>query len=261
MDNNIIIALLGSGVIATIISTLFQKLSKDKTDKLNYITNERKIWREDIRKATVEIRKLAEKKEVSNDCQFNSIKQAKAFFQVRLNPEDEEDKKIIRNLQDLAKCIDENKNENDIDKILEKIEIGIACLLKHDWERSKYEVKSNFYRKYLKFIIILILSFVMFYLVLFFGKEDNNFLISSFLNIFSHIKISESSSIFIIRSFVFPLSIFVVLLVPIIYKFFELLFFCICRKCFKGRVGQNIKSFFGIPYRISVKKNEKINVR
>ncbi|MBX2976243.1 MAG: hypothetical protein KF721_08915 [Ignavibacteriaceae bacterium] len=50
MDLNTLGIILSSGVIVSLITVIFKKLSKDKTDKLQYITNERKQWRDDILK-------------------------------------------------------------------------------------------------------------------------------------------------------------------------------------------------------------------
>lgn len=123
-------ALIGSSVISSIITTF----SKEKNNELEYITNERKIWRDDLRSATVSLRRLFDSKnKYSNiynctDLKFKSYAEAKVYFQVRLNPNDEYDNKILKYFNDI-----------DVTKI-QCIELGIQILLKNDWERAKHEV-------------------------------------------------------------------------------------------------------------------------
>lgn len=92
IDTNIFIAIKGYSVLTSIITSLFTKISKDESDKLQYITNERRQWRDDIRKAIVEVRKISDDKQT--DKMFKTIQEDRTYFQVRLNPEDAEENKL-----------------------------------------------------------------------------------------------------------------------------------------------------------------------
>ena len=160
MDTNIITAIIGSSVLAAIVTALFTKLSKDKSDKLQYITNERKQWRDDLRDAIVSLRRLFENKknadntdnkDIKNtDClKFKTYSEVKVYFQVRLNPNDNEDNNILESFDSL----------ND-EKKLQLIEKGVARLLKHDWERAKKETNSQ--KWYTQFIIFFVILFLIY---------------------------------------------------------------------------------------------------
>ena len=154
MDITIITAIIGSSVLAAIVTALFTKLSKDKSDKLQYITNERKQWRDDLRDAIVSLRRLFENKynkDINNtDClKFKTYSEVKVYFQVRLNPNDNEDNNILESFDSL----------ND-EKKLQLIEKGVARLLKHDWERAKKETNSQ--KWYTQFIIFFVILFLIY---------------------------------------------------------------------------------------------------
>jgi CRISPR/Cas system CMR-associated protein Cmr5 small subunit len=140
--------ILGSSVIASLVTAIFTKSSKDKTDKLQYITNERKQWRDDIRKATVEIRKINDNEQ--KEKMFKTIQEAKTYFQVRLNPEDEEDNKLLA-------CFETTNN-----KVTDNLDEYVARLLKHDWERVKKETDRNFIKIYYVTIIFIVLVFIIY---------------------------------------------------------------------------------------------------
>ena len=55
MSIELIIAILGSSVIASIITSFFAKIKNDKTERLQYITKERENWRKELRDKTVEL--------------------------------------------------------------------------------------------------------------------------------------------------------------------------------------------------------------
>lgn len=137
----ILTSILSSTAFATLINSIITKRSKDKTDKLQYITGERKQWRTDLRYALVALRQLYQSKknsklvyntQVSGGLQFVDYAEAKSWFITRLNP---------LNLNELAVC---NKIGSILsDKDIEFIEHDIALILKLDWERVKKEVKES----------------------------------------------------------------------------------------------------------------------
>ncbi|WP_434122107.1 hypothetical protein [Salinicoccus roseus] len=124
---NIITAIISSSLITSILSSLFTffttRYSLIRSQKVKYITEERQKWRQDIKEKIVKFN-TAETLE--------DMKKIKYFIQLSLNPDDEEDRKII-------KCM-ERIIENKIDKDVKELQLRVAILLKHDWERVKKEV-------------------------------------------------------------------------------------------------------------------------
>lgn len=139
--------ILASTVVAAIATALFNKFSKDKTDELTHITSSRKSWEDEMREGVIALRRFHDSegnnKENNSDdsgrLQFQSYAEAKAFFKVRLNPDDKFDKNILGHF---------DKEENKVINI-EGIEDEVARLLKHEWEKRKFETKkSNQYYLY-----------------------------------------------------------------------------------------------------------------
>ncbi|MFA7549086.1 MAG: hypothetical protein WCY66_09295 [Candidatus Cloacimonadales bacterium] len=143
--------LLSSTVISSLVTAIYTKYRHDKTDKLRHITNERKRWRDDIRSATVHVVKKSFSPDENNI--FSSMQEAKAFFQTRLNPYDKHDNLILE-------CFD---LQNDCVK--NGFEEHIARLLKHDWERSKNEVKSKFFYKIYSWFITLLVFYELLFCI------------------------------------------------------------------------------------------------
>lgn len=99
---------------------------------IDNITKERAKWREKIREIAIEVHKAI----ISGNKE--QIAELKSRFRLLLNPEDEEDNKILQLI-----CI---KDENERDQQAEIFSIRLSYLLKHDWERAKLESKSLFKR-------------------------------------------------------------------------------------------------------------------
>lgn len=144
--------ILGSSVIATLISSFVSKLMQDKSNKLKYITEERQRWRKELREAAVELRRIGKN---DNWNGFKTVAEAKTFFQVRLNPDDNEDIKLISLFKEQDGEIPaENLNE---------LSEAISSLLKHDWERVKQETSSTGLKRAHIIILVLVLSLLVLY--------------------------------------------------------------------------------------------------
>lgn len=130
--------ILGSIVISGIITTVFTFINTRHSSKLSYITNERKQWRE-------EIRKLAE--EIYGSTQF-TIGKITTKLKVRINAYglindiDYEKDSHIWKIIDSIEHAKSNEEFNKYRTILIKL---LSLLLKDDWEKAKYEVKGNLY--------------------------------------------------------------------------------------------------------------------
>lgn len=141
MTEEILIAILGSSVISALVTSLFNKIKSDKSDHLEYITKERQNWRSELREKTVELVRTPNEK----------IIEIKTFFEVRLNPNDKEDKKLLKLLDDLI-------NKENRGEILGHFSEGVSFLLKHDWERVKREAKPKI--KYYKVTLVILFLWI-----------------------------------------------------------------------------------------------------
>ncbi|MBO4698675.1 hypothetical protein J5690_03575 [bacterium] len=136
-----------TGVASALVTAWFTKSSADKKNSLQYITDERRKWRDEIRGKTVETVALLRKLETTKSnfsCLKNfdnpnyvELQKHIAFFGIRLNPIDNEDNAILGILKSFL------PNGKQIDNPIEEFQDGIARLLKHDWERSKNEVNNK----------------------------------------------------------------------------------------------------------------------
>ncbi len=134
---------LGSTVIAAIISGVVSYLVLIRKSKLKYITEERQKWREDIREIAENIEKNT-----------YSIKNDLTKLKVRINAygrNNKNDDSCYYNDAHIFKIIKEIEKydkERNYEKISEKKEILIeylSFLLKYDWERAKAEVKEGIF--------------------------------------------------------------------------------------------------------------------
>ena len=86
------------------------------------------------------------KKDSDDSENLIELKKSRAFFEIRLNPFDEEDQAILQTLKEIA---DGQYNK------LDEFQGRIALLLKHDWERSKTEVNNKGKVAFIMFTILL----------------------------------------------------------------------------------------------------------
>lgn len=131
-------AILASSLIATVISTFIGYLQNRKTENLQYITSERKRWREEIRTISEDIFVHQNK---------TGMKQSLIRLMMRINPygkygtnhfQDSHIWEIIRNIEETDDNFESKKNI-----LLDYL----SLLLKRDWEISKLEVKGDLYKK------------------------------------------------------------------------------------------------------------------
>ena len=115
-----------SALVAVVVAYLTARASSYSKD----VVEERRNWREAIRELAVKAAKMIRKEEVNTDEYVNIISE----FRVRLNPDDEGDKKII-------KCLWNGKKSPD-EKVARELLARVARLLKHDWDRSVWETKA-----------------------------------------------------------------------------------------------------------------------
>lgn len=125
MNTSILAIILGSAGIGSIIAAMVTKNNSDKGQVAQYIVQERKKWRDDLRN---EMNNMIYSRNV------HEIKKYKAYMQVRLNPI--KDAHILKQLDNVIQtygCSDEWDTYSSL----------IAQLLKEDWERSKEEITGS----------------------------------------------------------------------------------------------------------------------
>lgn len=118
--------ILTSGVIASLVTAVFSKMSVDKNIRIENITKERQRWREQMRELVKEVNEAFIYRDSAK------LRIIKAALVVRLNPEDSMDKAIVKSIEELP-------NRWDYPE-LDEFNQYMAALLKHDWERVKGEV-------------------------------------------------------------------------------------------------------------------------
>lgn len=129
--------ILTSTVITTAITTIFNVFKTKKEFKISGITQQRNIWRK-------EIREIADVLSVSR--KLEDKKKAIGQLKVRINPFGygrgnheyttfDFDSDVY--IWDSIEAVEKNKYDK---KSIEKLIIHLSVLLKHDWERSKKEV-------------------------------------------------------------------------------------------------------------------------
>jgi hypothetical protein len=125
VSSEMLIALLGSAVAASLITALFAKAQTDKSAIVDNIIKERKAWRD-------KLRALVSYTESSFKTQDSSgVACIEAQLVVLLNPYDKEDLEIINALN----RIPEHWEKAHLQEFMDRV----AYLLKHDWERVKQE--------------------------------------------------------------------------------------------------------------------------
>ena len=140
---DIVIAIIGSSAFGAVVSFIFTWISNRKLNSLNYITEERRKWRDKIREIIIGI----------NESSFEgrgkrNINRYLTQLKVNINPYGKHDK------IDYAKDGKKKKKIKKFDEIRTEVEFEetkcnlleyLELMLKKDWERSKNEVRGYSY--------------------------------------------------------------------------------------------------------------------
>jgi len=118
-----------AGVVAALVSAIAIIWQTQRRISIENITQDRREWRQNIRKITPPIYDaLVQQKE-------ELIDKFRTELRVMLNPDDELDNDIID-------CVAYRPEENNPQDLAEEFAEKMALLLKHDWERAKVEAGS-----------------------------------------------------------------------------------------------------------------------
>lgn len=118
--------------VAGILAAYVAFWNSERKIAIDNITKERAKWRDKIREISLDVYKaiISGNKECLTELQSR--------FRLLLNPEDEEDNRILQLIS--------IKDEQERSEQAEMFSIRVSYLLKHDWERAKLESKPLFMR-------------------------------------------------------------------------------------------------------------------
>jgi hypothetical protein len=106
--------------------------TNERNIQIENITKERAKWRNKIRR---DANSACAPSAMKEGAEFEKLRMA---FSLNLNPLDVEDNGIME-------CLEKFPNEYSKNEALKEFTIRLSLLLKHDWERAKYEAKSWIY--------------------------------------------------------------------------------------------------------------------
>lgn len=159
--------LLGSTVIATFFSGLVSFIVSRRQENLQYITAERKEWREKIREIACRL----------DGASYKETLKILTELKVRINAFG--NREVSRKYVDDAhiwELINDLENQKPDQKTLifkqKQLIEYISLLLKYDWERSKNEVKGNVYDA--MSLIIFLMTAIYFTVSIFISNENVN---------------------------------------------------------------------------------------
>lgn len=125
-------------IIGGLLTAYIAWRNAERSIEIKQITEERAKWREKIRSLVEEIVVLY--------CQSNRSPKAIATYRCRLvtslNPKDRHDKEIVDHFDSLF-----FNEHDDNDTSIKRFTRRISLLLKHDWERVKWDCLSWFKKK------------------------------------------------------------------------------------------------------------------
>ena len=225
MNSEITAALIG--IVSALITAFITKSTADKKTAIENITQERKKWRDDLRGATIALRRYFENKDRfcnkgnetdgKENCGivFHSAAEAKAFFEVRLNLSDKEDCKLMAILdmlahKDAAATYELSLQWKDyrfwgdgekisVMKLLAYFEEGMSHNLKYDWERAKTEVQSDGLMRYFIFFVALLVTSTLFSSTQLFGLRFQEISVGGWLYSISFFALIVVSIVCIIK--------------------------------------------------------------
>ena len=140
---NTIIAVIGSSAFGAVITFLFTWITNKKSNSLNYITDERRKWRDKIREIIIGIESVRYAGKGNK-----SINKYLIQLEVNINPYGKYDRMdYVRDghIWDKINKLSESKTEIEFENNKNTLLEYLVLMLKKDWERSKNEVRGYSY--------------------------------------------------------------------------------------------------------------------
>ena len=125
-------AFLGSSVVVALVAGLVSLRTSERQIAIENVTKERTKWREKIRATARDIHAAA----VAGD--LAKLQSLHLDMALSLNPDDHEDAEILR----CIRVLDSNNSDTT------ELTYRLALLLKHDWERAKWECRRPWWRPF-----------------------------------------------------------------------------------------------------------------
>jgi hypothetical protein len=122
-----LITVLTSTVLAAIIAALVSLLTTERRIAVENVTQERAKWRARVREMADETQNAIV------DADEPKLRQLRSKFALVVNPHDSDDRGILNAISLTATVA--NTRQQDSQEFIDRV----ALLLKHDWERGKYE--------------------------------------------------------------------------------------------------------------------------
>ena len=120
-----------SAFVGVVIGAAVSLRTSTRNIKVENITKERAKWRDKVRKKSLAVHQDAVK------CDATALEAHHLEFSLILNPFDHEDRAILALIRQLKSKADESHLTEFADRI--------ALLLKHDWQRAKWEAEDNWF--------------------------------------------------------------------------------------------------------------------
>lgn len=132
LEKDLVIAVASSSVIAGIVAALVSLRTNARNIKVANVTSERTKWRDRVRDRALEVHKA-----ISEGKDLEELRSQLALI---LNPLDHEDRAILR-------LIEKPPAQESREATLKEFTERLSLLIKHDWERAKWESSSVFGRR------------------------------------------------------------------------------------------------------------------
>lgn len=160
--------LLGSAVVSTIITTIFNQYNNRKSNALKYITEERKAWRESIRLIGEKIQ----------ECEFEGkgekdIEKYLVELELNINSYGRGSTRSVKDDAYIWNEIDEIREVDSEDCFIRHKELliyYISLMIKEDWDRSKNEV-VGLSQMFVEVLTIMFINLGLTCFYLFIGKS------------------------------------------------------------------------------------------
>jgi hypothetical protein len=132
LNKDLALAIASSSVIAAIVAGLVSLRTNARNIKVANVTGERTKWRDKVRDRALEVHKaISEGKDLA---------ELHSQLALILNPIDHEDREILR-------LIEKSPALESREATVKEFTQRVSLLIKHDWERAKWESSSVFNRR------------------------------------------------------------------------------------------------------------------
>lgn len=130
----IIIAVIGSSVLAALVTAIFSKINQSKAITVRYVTEEREKWRENLKLAMSELSEFVNLPD-TDEGKLKNIRKKSTYIKLCLNPNPKHktDSAALKNLDQIC--------NSPSYRNFKRLEVAIQEILKHDWERVKFETQ------------------------------------------------------------------------------------------------------------------------